>query len=257
MLFATSVYAQERKIDPVLPEPDINIISISPALEGAVHWAFNKSKKKWEHYSHRADFYHDEGQNFAFMHVVKFTADGALYYALVYPHEQYRVASGAGYNKYTGVFDGESSNYHYLRSFVVTEEQYKLLKKSLLKKNRKTIKIRSKLWDRTIISTYFRSYMGYRDKKTEKLTIRVRKMDGINLIEKEYDWMEDLDRLLKWSLKKDYEKTFMLNSQTVNGEDVVRFRTPLQPGLWGYVEKGLSKAYFEVPFDNFFDMLID
>ena len=46
-----------------------------------------------------------------------------------------------------------------------------------------------------------------------------------------------------------YEESFILNSQNVDGQDVVRFRLPGQSGQ--YIEGAFKKAYFETPLEDF------
>mgnify|MGYP006153576469 FL=1 len=198
--------------------------SESPKLKSAIGWQKNEKTGKWIENKNVIDDRKVSSygvshisQNFKWLQFSTITQNGKDYYVFLYERL-------GGKYKYPSIYeDWEADKRTYF--FVLSTEQYEKIKTQIDLKTGKNIKITSKITD--FISDRYKILGGEHLYNEANLLAKI-----TNVIEKP-----------SYS-----ESCFVLNSQTTDGVDVLRFRLPESCSS---AEKYMGTKYFEVKLSEF------
>jgi len=224
ILLTISTFAQSR-----VNKVNLKFESKSEKLTAAVGWKLNKETGKWidnknviEDRTCPAYWVSHVSQNFKWIQFSTIKHNGTELYVLLY--ERF-----GGEYKYPNIREDWEPNTqtHFL---VIDSTEYKKLQNAINDKEAKDIKISSKIFGS--MSDRYKILKGEHLYNEENLLAKI----TIALAQNGYS-----------------ETCFMINSQKVDGVDVVRFRLP--ESCYS-AEKNMKEGYFEAKFEEFTKILL-
>jgi hypothetical protein len=194
----------------------------------ATGWAFNDKTGKWVENKNviydkpnQTNWISHLPQNFYWIQFTTIQHEGITYYVLLYENR-------GGYYKYPSIHEGweEENRTHF---FIIDSKNYNKIKDIVNSKQQKSISIRSEL-------------SGHID-------------DALTSLGGEYLYNEDnllakITTTINNQHIMDYERCLVVNSQQVQGKDVIRFRLPE-----ACPSSSLGQWYFEIELDEFKKLL--
>lgn len=208
----------------------VKLESQSDKLSEAVGWKLNNEKGKW---IENENVIEDKvcpnywisyvSQNFKWIQFATIEHKGIQHYVLLYERL-------GGEYKYPNIREDWESNTQ-SHFFIIDSVEYLKLKVAIDKKDAQNIKITSKIFG--------------------SISDRYKILGGEYL----YNEQNLLAKITLSLDKPSYSETcFIINSQKLDGVDIVRFRLPES---CYFAEKNMKEGYFEVPFEKFSNILIN